>query len=185
MDQSELLCSVVSILERLRVPYLVTGSIATIYYGEPRFTNDLDLVVQLQNAQIAAFCSAFPAAAFYLDEESVRQAVDSHGQFNVIHPASGLKVDFMIPADTPFNRSRFGRAIRAHPVAECEVNFAAPEDVIIKKLEYFRDGGSEKHLRDITGMLKISAERINRAYIAEWAARLGLSEVWQAVLASL
>jgi hypothetical protein len=185
MDQAELLRSVVAVLERLNVPYLVTGSVATIYYGEPRFTNDIDIVVQLPAGRIADFCRSFPPAEFYLDDESARQAVSSHGQFNLIHPASGLKVDFIIPADSPFERSRFGRPVRVRPSAEYEATFAAPEDVIVKKLEYYAAGGSDKHLRDIAGILRIGGERVDRDYVARWAVQLGLTEVWEAVLARL
>ncbi len=185
MDQADLLRLVVTVLERLRVPYLVTGSTATIYYGEPRFTNDIDIVVQLPAARVADFCRLFPPAEFYLDEASVRDAVAASGQFNVIHPGSGLKVDFIIPPDTPFERSRFGRVVRARPESDFEATFAAPEDVIVKKLEYYAAGGSEKHLRDITGILKTSGARVDRDYIAQWAAQLGVTQVWEAVLARL
>jgi hypothetical protein len=182
MEPFELLGYVVAALERLGLRYLVTGSVATIYYGEPRFTNDIDIVAALPAARIAEFCRAFPAPEFYLSEEAVREAVRQGGQFNIIHPTSGLKVDVIIPEDTPFNRSRFSRGLRVKPVADIEASFASPEDVIIKKLEYYRDGGSEKHLRDIAGVLKISGDRLDRAYLAEWVARLGLDAVWQAVL---
>lgn len=185
MDQSELLRFVVAVLERMHVPYLVTGSTATIYYGEPRFTNDIDIVVKLPANRVTEFCHAFPAADFYLDEESVRNAVAASGQFNLIHAAGGLKVDFMVPPETPFERSRFARGVRVHPTQDCEAMFAAPEDVIIKKLEYYAAGGSEKHLRDITGVLRISGERVDRSYIARWAAQLALTPVWEAVLARL
>ncbi len=185
MDQPELLRFVTAVLERLRVPYLVTGSMATIFYGEPRFTNDIDIVVRLPAARAAEFCRAFPPADFYLDEQSVREAIATHGQFNLIHAGGGLKVDFMVPPDTAFERSRFGRAVRARPGPDFEATFAAPEDVIIKKLEYYAAGGSEKHLRDIAGVLKISADRVDREYISRWAAQLGLTDVWDAVLARI
>lgn len=181
MEPSDLLPYCVQLLERMRVPYFVTGSVATIYYGEPRYTNDIDMVVALPAERAAEFVRAFPASSFYLSDEAVRMAIEAHGQFNILHPESGLKVDVMIPEDTPFNRSRFARTVRVRPTAGLEACFAAPEDVIIKKLEYYREGGSEKHLRDITGVLKISGERIDRRYIAEWAARLGLDAVWNAV----
>lgn len=185
MDPSELLRRVTEVLEGLGLPYFVTGSTATIYYGEPRFTNDIDVVVQLPPERIAELCAAFPETDFYLSEEAVRRAVGRHGQFNLIHPASGLKVDVMVPAPTAFNRSRFERRARLRIGPDREAAFASPEDVILKKLEYFLAGGSDKHLRDITGVLRISGDRIDRAYIGEWAARLGLTEVWEQVLRQL
>jgi hypothetical protein len=178
MEQSELLRYFTSVLEQLGLRYFVTGSVATIFFGEPRFTNDIDIVVDFPAGQISAFCEAFPSSEFYVSEETVRRAVAAKGQFNVIHPASGLKVDVMVPSPSAFNRSRFERARRLRPAPDFEAVFATPEDVILKKLEYYRDGGSEKHLRDIAGVLKISGAQIDLAYIDEWSLQLGLADTW-------
>jgi len=83
-----------------------------------------------------------------------------------------------------FDRSRLARA-RSLATAGTVASFASPEDVIVKKLQYFREGGSEKHLRDIAGVLKTQANRIDREYIVEWAARLGLLEEWRLVASRL
>ena len=182
MGPSELLAFVVRALERLGLRYLVTGSVATIYYGEPRFTNDIDVVVVLPPARVAEFCRAFPAPEFYVDDQGARKAAERGGEFNIIHPASGLQVDVIIAQDTRFDRSRLARAVRVERGAGCEAFFASAEDVVIKKMEYYRAGGSEKHLRDITGVLRVSGDRIDRAYIEDWASRLGLQGIWKAVM---
>ena len=181
MNQDELLRFVVGALDRLALRYFVTGSVAAIYYGEPRFTNDIDVVVDLPMARIPELCTAFPAGDFYVSEETVRRAVDQHGIFNVIHPASGLKVDVMIPADTVFNRQRFRRVTRVRPGGDYEALFASAEDVILKKMEFFREGGSEKHLRDISGILKVSGERLDFDYIEDWAEATGLETIWRTI----
>lgn len=181
MEQSQLLRYVVDQLERLQLPYLVTGSIAAAFFGEPRFTNDIDVVVRLSLERVPELCGIFPANEFYVSLEAAARAVRTHGQFNIIHPASGLKVDIMIPEPTAFNQSRFARATRLRPEADYEAAFASPEDVILKKMDYYREGGSEKHLRDIAGILKISRGRIDLDYIRNWADRLGLIDVWSAV----
>jgi hypothetical protein len=177
----DLLRKVVEVFEHLRIPYLVTGSIASMAYGEPRLTNDIDIVAGVNEGHIPALLEAFPSDEFYLSDEMIREAIRLESQFNMIHPGSGLKVDIIIQRDTPFDRSRFGRIRRIPPAESYEANFASPEDVIIKKMEYYREGGSEKHLRDITGMLKISGNEIDRNYISEWAARMDLIEIWDAV----
>ncbi len=181
MEQDELLRFAVATLNNLGLRYLVTGSIATVLYGEPRFTNDIDLVVILPADRIDELCRSFPQPEFYLSAESARQAVERKSQFKIIHPASGLKLGIMAPAASPFNSSRFDRARKVTLMPDLEVFFTAPEDVIIKKMEYYREGGSEKHLRDITGILKVSAEQVDRNYIADWSARLGLEEIWSAL----
>lgn len=179
MGPSELLQKVADVMDALKIPYLITGSMATIVYGEPRFTNDIDVVAALGELQVDAFCAAFPAPEFYCHSNAVRQAVKDRSQFNVIHPSSGLKVDVMIPAENDFNRSRLSRGVQIPMTSECSAWFASPEDVIIKKLEYYREGGSEKHLRDIVGVLCVQGDRVNRDYITQWAAKLGLSDQWQ------
>lgn len=181
MEQSELLRYVTTTLEKLGLRYFVTGSIATIFFGEPRFTNDIDIVVDLPPDRIRELCSAFPVGEFYLDEESVQRAIARHGQFNILHPAWGLKVDIMVPAQNAFNRSRFARVRRLKPASDYEAVFASPEDVILKKLEYYKEGGSEKHLRDIAGILKISGDQIDFPYVEDWSVRLGLAELWEKV----
>ena len=185
MEQDDLLRFAVGVLERLRLPYFVTGSIATVFYGEPRFTNDIDIVVDLPAGRIAEFCQAFPAAEFYVDEEAARAAVRRHGQFNVIHPRSGLKLDIMVPAPSEFNRSRFARSVQVSPAPDLQASFSSREDVILKKLEAYREGGSDKHLRDIAGVLRVSGDRLDVGYIESWAARMDLTEIWRAVVARL
>ena len=181
MELYDLLAHVVQTFERLRIPYLVTGSVASMAYGEPRLTNDIDVVTGIQEVDISDVVAAFPAPEFYLSDEAIRDAIRRDGQFNIIHPGSGLKVDVMVRRDTPFDRSRFARARVLRPAESYEAACASAEDVISKKLEYFREGGSEKHLRDITGMLKVTGDEIDRTYIAEWADRLGLREIWDMI----
>ncbi len=96
MEQSELLRFLVTALENLNLPYFITGSTVTIFYGEPRFTNDIDVVVDLPGEEVSAFCRRFPDGDFYVSEEAVRDAVARRSQFNIIHPRSGLKIDVMI-----------------------------------------------------------------------------------------
>jgi len=181
MGPYELLERVVLVLDRLHIPYLVTGSVAAMAYGEPRLTNDIDIVAAVEERHIPGLIEAFPPEQYYISEDMIREAVRRRGQFNIIHPALGLKVDIIIRCETPFDRSRFSRVRRIRPSEFYEANFAAPEDVIIKKLEYYRAGGSEKHLRDITGILKISGDEVDRGYVSEWAQRLGLMEIWEAI----
>jgi hypothetical protein len=185
MEPSELLRFAVSALERLGLRYFVTGSTVTIFYGEPRFTNDVDIVVDLPPDAAEAFCDQFPESDFYVSLEGARRAIRQHSQFNIIHPASGLKVDVVIPPPSEFNRSRFSRARLVRTGEGPGVMFSAPEDAILMKMVFFKKGGSEKHLRDITGVLKLSSAEIDVGYISEWASRLGLSDVWEAVLARL
>ena len=182
MDPSDLLERLSATLEELRIPYLITGSMATIAYGEPRFTNDIDVVIRMVGAQIDPFCAAFPTDEFYVSPEAVKDAVSRCGQFNTLHPSTGLKIDAMVADQSDFNDSRFSRARRLLVAKNREVAFASPEDVIIKKLAFFQEGGSEKHLRDIRGVLAVMGEQLDRVYIEKWVSQLGLTGEWSTVL---
>jgi hypothetical protein len=185
MELHELLDRLVSALERLQIPYLITGSVAAMAYGEPRLTNDIDVVVDINESHINGLLAQFPSGEFYLSDEAIRDALTRKGQFNIIHPVSGLKIDVMIQQGTAFEQSRFGRARLVHFTERQGGRFAAPEDVILKKMEYYREGGSEKHLRDIAGIMKVSAGTIDELYIGRWADQLGLLDIWEAVLRRL
>lgn len=178
MEQYELLLFVVDCFKKLDIRYFVTGAVASIAYGEPRFTNDIDIVVDMELAHIGAFKSCFAESEFYLEVDSMKEAINRRSQFNIIHPESGLKVDVIITKKDDFDQSRFAR-IKILNVSETRAaDFASPEDVIIKKLVYFKHGRSEKHLRDIASMLKISSDLIDRAYISFWAEKFSVSGIW-------
>jgi hypothetical protein len=181
MGPYELLEKIVHIFNSLGIPYLVTGSIAAIAYGEPRLTNDIDIVAAIEERHIAGLLAAFPPEQFYVSEDAILAAIHYRNQFNILHPSSGLKIDVIIRDNTPFNNSRFGRVRRIKPGESYEANFASPEDIIIMKMRYFKEGGSEKHLRDIAGIMKISGSEINRAYIEEWAQRLSVRDIWMLI----
>lgn len=185
MTQSELFKSVVALLESQSITYMIVGSFASTVYGEPRFTLDIDIVVDLQPSQVGALCDAFPAGEFYLSRPAAEDAVRKRRQFNVIHPASGNKIDFMVARGDAWGRTQLGRRQRRPFLPDCEAFTASPEDVILAKMIYYREGKSEKHTRDICGMLKISGNSIDRAYIAEWADKLALTEIWRAIFTRL
>jgi len=182
MGPYELLQRMVEALEESGIPYLVTGSVAAMAYGEPRLTNDIDIVAAIEERHVPGLLAAFPAEEFYVSEEMIREAIRRRLQFHIIHPSSGLKVDIIIRKDTPFDISRFSRIRRISPAESYSASFAAPEDIIVMKMRYYLDGGSEKHLRDITGILKVSRGEVDLNYIADWSRRLGLTEVWQMIL---
>jgi hypothetical protein len=135
-------------------------------YGEPRLTIDIDIVADLKIEHLARVCAAFATPEYYVSEAAVRDASLKRFQFNIIHPASGLKVDVFIPKDTEFARIEAQRIQRIRSEGEYDAWFGSPEDVLLNKLIYFQlGGGSEKHLRDIAGMMKLQREKLDRAYV--------------------
>ncbi len=185
MEQSDLLNVMVGCFESMGISYLITGSMAAMAYGEPRLTNDIDLVADLKNKQVDELLKHFPSPEFYISKDAVLSAIKGRGQFNIIHPGSGLKADIIIPKWDAFDLSRFERARRLRPTKEHEAAFASPEDVILKKLVFHQKGGSDKHPRDIAGIVKVSTEDLDFNYLGEWAEKLGVGVKWTALLREL
>jgi len=168
-------------LNRLRIPYLVTGGVAAVIYGEPRMTRDIDLVVGLRPSDAARFAGAWDAAAFHVPpveviaEESRRPA---HGHFNVFHHDTSMRADVYLPGSDPLNAWAFEHKV-PRQVGEDEVVIAPVEAVILGKLRYYPMGKSPRHLRDIHAMWQVSGAQVDRAIVAQWAARLGVLGEWQ------
>jgi hypothetical protein len=179
VDPLELFAMHASELDRLQIGYFVTGSVATMAFGEMRQTADIDVVVHLEHDDAEAICACFPEPEFYVSLEVVERAIARADQFNVLHPSSGFKIDFMVSSMSEFDRSRFARTRKMRIPSGEQIRFASPEDVIIKKLEYFKMGGSDKHLRDIAGVLRVLGEGVDRGYIVGWAERLELVDQWE------
>jgi len=182
MELHELLKYLIKAFDLLGIRYFITGSMASIFYGEPRFTNDIDVVAEIKEEHIAVLLKLFPEDEFYLSDDAVRDAIRNQYQFNIIHPTSGLKIDVVIAKGDDFDKSRFKRLKRVTPIEKTWANFASPEDVIIMKMRYYKEGESEKHLRDIASMLKISGSEIDRNYIELWAKKLNLLDIWNTIL---
>jgi hypothetical protein len=118
VTQAELLRYVASVFEDLGVAYMIGGPQASVYYGEARFTQDIDLVTDLKPEHLPALLDRFPAREFYWSAEAAREAVETRGQFNIIHPASGLKVDVFVNKDTDYDRLRLARRQQL-PTSSC------------------------------------------------------------------
>jgi hypothetical protein len=170
-------------LNRLGIRYLVSGSVAAMLYGEPRVTHDIDFIVFLRPADVAKLAEVFPAPAFYVPPANTivtEMARERKGHFNIIHADSGLKADFYTANRDELHGWAFGRAKR-YQIGGSDISLAPPEYVIVRKLEYFREGGSDKHLRDIRAILSVSGEQVDRRALKEWIERRGLGAEWQRV----
>lgn len=185
MPEPDLIELFVRPLERLEIRYLISGSVAAMLYGEPRVTHDIDFVVFLRDRDILRLPEAYPASEFYLpakEELLTELSRVQKGHFNVIHPESGLKADFYLAKRDELDVWGF-RNVREYRIDDTHIRLAPPEYVIVRKLEFFREGGSEKHLRDIRGILNVSGEKISRVDLDEWARHQGVEAEWKIALA--
>ena len=183
MEQVDLVRMATELLERLNVRYMLVGSMASMVYGEARFTHDIDIVVELDQQTVEQVCDAFSDPEFYVSLPAAREAVQRRRQFKVIHSMSGNKIDFMISRDDDWGKRQLARRKRVLIFPELWGYTAAPEDVILGKLLYYREGQSDKHLRDIAAMLQTSGDEIDRDDVSAWAAKLSVLDIWQAIIA--
>ena len=183
MPELELFLLFVRPFNRAGIRYVIGGSVAAIFYGEPRLTNDVDFVAFLNEADIRRLPEIFPPTDFYLPPAEViaaEVARDRRGQFNVIHMDTSFKADVYLTGRDEFNAWAFRHKRQIEFEGE-KLVLAPPEYVIVRKLEFFREGGSDKHLRDIRSMLAISSDQINREELGEWIRRRELEPEWKKV----
>ncbi len=178
MPQVDLLRHVVSILEEAGIEYMITGSIASSLQGEPRATHDLDVVVEIRDADVPVVLAAFPQPRFYAEREAIREAIRTGGMFNVIDVSEGDKVDFWMLTDEPFDQSRFSRRIRERALG-IEFDVSSPEDTILAKLRWSKlGGGTSKPYLDALRVYEVQNEVLNHPYLDDWASRLEVLDLW-------
>ena len=173
-------------LNRAGIPYIITGAVASIIYGEPRLTHDLDLVVMMKDEDIERLVQAFPSTEFYCPPPEVltiEMRRPYRGHFNLMHHGTGAKPDIFLGGEDDLHQWAF--SLRKEFTFQGErVWVAPPEYVIIRKLEYYREGGFEKHLRDISGILELSPKEINFRQLKDLVHRCGLEKEWAKVRAT-
>ena len=182
MPEPNLFHIFVSRLNKLSIPFMITGAVASIIYGEPRLTNDIDLVIDLKAEGADRFADAFPIEEFYCPPpEVIRLEIDrsQRGHFNLIHHETGFRAD--IYASGRDELHHWGLQNRKAVDVEGEKFWLAPvEYVILRKLEYYREGQSEKHLRDISSILAFTSDEIDLEILDARIKERALVKEWQA-----
>lgn len=175
-DELDVLRIIGERLESAGIPFMLTGSFALGYYGKPRMTRDLDFVVALIARQVDGLVAAF-SQDFYIDEGAVRTAVKSQRMFNLMHFASGIKVDLIVRKDSEYRQVEFERR-KPVELANVSTWITSREDLILSKLIWARDANSELQKRDVRTLLDDS---VDWSYLREWATKLGISDMLEEV----
>ncbi len=181
MQELDLFRIFIERLNKLNITYIITGAAASIIYGEPRMTHDLDMVIEIKEDEIENFAMMFPIDEFYCPPtEVIHVEMKRHqrGHFNLIHHDSGFKADIYLCGQDAMHR--WALKNRRKISVENETYWLAPvEYVILKKLEYYREGESEKHLRDIAGILALSKELISFDFLNSKIDEKKLKTEWE------
>jgi hypothetical protein len=169
---AELLADIVRALDAAGIGHMVAGSLASTHHGEPRSTQDIDLVIDPDESALAAFVESLDRERFYVGD--AHGAFERRDQFNVIDLNTGWKVDLVIRKDRAFSRSEFARR-QSVVIAGVQTAVATAEDTILAKLEWARAGGSERQRRDVIAMLAVQRDKLDIGYLDRWAEALGVA----------
>ena len=181
MSQQELLKKVIEAIEGAGIEYMVSGSLVSSLQGEPRSTHDIDVVVAVQRSMANALVRAFPPPDYYLTEESILEAIQDQGMFNLIDVNSGDKVDFWVLTDDPFDRSRFKRKY-AEGAMGIRMMVSSPEDTILMKLKWAKlSGGSEKQYTDALRVYEVQFEKLDVDYLLHWSKALSVDSLFERI----
>jgi hypothetical protein len=178
VDVVDVTLLVTQALERSGVAYFLGGSLASSFQGEPRATNDVDLVVDLEPARVRAFVAAL-GPDFDVDEEALRRAAVERTSWNIIYAPAVTKIDLFVLRDTPFDLAEFSRRRRVDVRAGESLYIKSPEDSVLRKLLWYRAGGevSDRQWRDVVQVLRQSRSVLDAAYLDEWGGRLALTDL--------
>jgi hypothetical protein len=172
--------SFTDILQQLDIAYAIGGSVASSIYGKVRFTEDADVTVEAFDNQADKLIELL-SSDYYISKEAVYQALKQQGTFNVIHLDSAFKIDVFIRKNTAFEKQFMARRISLRLSDSIKKEFAviSPEDIILLKLQWYRDGGfsSERQWNDVMGILTVQAERLDFDYLNKWAAILEINDL--------
>lgn len=176
---------VVDAFNRLEIPYLIGGSLASAVHGIVRATMDADLVADIQPKQVPPLV-ALLEGEFYTDADMIQDAILHSSSFNLIHLETMFKVDVFILKQRAFDINQMERRI-SQPLGDAldeQAYFSTAEDLILAKLEWFRAGGetSDRQWRDILGVLDIQSDRLDFKYLQKWAEELGVQDLLQKAL---
>ncbi|MFO7692297.1 MAG: hypothetical protein R6V57_04335 [Vicinamibacterales bacterium] len=177
-DLLDVLRIVTSRLELAGVPYMVSGSLALGYYAQPRMTRDIDVVVELDDEGVHRVVAAF-ASDFYCDEDAIRRAVATRRLVNLVHLESAYKVDLIVRKDSEYRQVEFQRRRRLS-LGGVDIWLVAPEDLLLSKLLWARESGSELQLRDAANLVA-SVPDLDWPYSSRWASALGVARELEAL----
>jgi hypothetical protein len=176
----EFLRRVCAALELHKIPYMVTGSVASSIHGIPRSTNDLDVVISPTRDQLFALVQMFTRLRYHVRWEDAEKALKNHDQFNVVDLPNSWKVDLIVKKPRNFSEAEFNRR---EPIEIGELSFviAQPEDVLIAKLEWMKISPSKNQMQDAAGIVIVQGENLDWVYIEKWVDTLDLADQWRIV----
>lgn len=169
-DQEQLLKAITTLLQKIRIPYMITGALSVVFYGRPRASHDIDFVIEVKEKNIELLIKTFlllPREEFIIDPTLIKDAVIHKNMFNLLHLPTMLKLDFFLLKNDDFDESRFERKKELDIFGQ-KMMFASPEDTILIKLLWYKDTKIEKHLVDAAFVYQIQEKNLDKLYLNSW-----------------
>lgn len=168
------------VLNRLKIDYIISGGVAVTVWGKPRYTADIGIVIELDSVEsvrnlIYDLKKTFPKS--YSDEDVAIDAFKRKSEFNVVEPEYGIKIDFFISDKTEYKKLAMKRG-KLKKLDDKMICFISPEDLIISKLIWFKEGQSTRQLEDILSVIEVQ-KKLDKTYLDSWINKLGLQGEWQ------
>jgi len=169
-SQEDFLERLIKKLDEQNIPYMLSGSVSSSLHGQPRATNDADIVIAPAEEQLIAFLKSL-GDDYYVNPDAARDAFKSNSVFNVIDIQNSWKADLIIRKNRPFSREEFQRRQKAN-IMGLDAWVVSPEDVILSKLEWAKNSKSSQQFQDALGVATVQYERLDRDYMYKWAKEL-------------
>lgn len=179
MSNEDTFRRITSALDRAGIAYMLTGSFASVHYGAPRATQDIDIVIETEPTVLKSFIESLGRDQFYADADSALEAQRRESMFNVIDRVTGWKIDFIIRKSRAFSREEFGRRC-AVDLEGIRIFVASAEDIVIAKLEWAKQGKSQRQIDDVATILRIRGDALDHSYMDKWISTLEVREQWKA-----
>jgi len=173
-EQREFLGRLVDLLGKAGIPYMLAGSLGSSFHGRPRATNDIDLVIAPTEPQFRQFLETL-GSDYYVSQEAAWAAFHRRSTFNIIDIKTQWKADLRIRQARSFSMMEFSRRQKAI-VLDTDVWIVSPEDVILSKLEWAQESGSQRQIEDVLGVLQVQYDRLDKEYLRKWAKELGVAD---------
>jgi len=182
MPQLELLKKIIKSLEKGNIPYMLTGSLVSSFQGNPRSTHDIDIIISIRLDNIPDIMKVFNSKKFYIDQDSIKEAIINYNQFNVLDIEEGEKIDFWILTGSDFDKSRFSRRQKKELLG-LKAYISAPEDTIIQKLVWSKlSGESRKQYNDALSVYEVQYGKLDIAYMEYWSKKLDVKDIYKKMI---
>lgn len=175
-----LLARLAAAFDSAKVEYAVVGSVASSFHGEPRSTQDIDVIARLGRADVARLAAEFPEEDFYFDRDMAIESLKTRQPFNIIDLRTMWKADIILPRE-PYTNEQLARRQRVN-IEGVALFVATAEDTVISKMRWSQLAGSDRQLRDVAGIIRVRGASLDTTFISTLVGRFGLEAEWARVL---